>query len=237
MRLFTGIKKILRQVFYPLIIFTISLFFACHMKVKYLPQIAAPYITEVGILKQVEQEDREIKKTEFKNNLVRVPFYFYMKIENIENSGQIKVMFYREKTGSVFQHSTMIQYMVLNHVFRLGNMLPILPLIAIGNDPDRYFRLDPALADIFRYLVMGYFKTGLVVMQFPRTFNSDHFMFGYFGKATELDFQFGEQGKYYEYIILVDKISRLEPGKYRFGIFLNGALIYQQDMTVFKKNK
>ncbi|MCP4156863.1 MAG: hypothetical protein GY757_54625 [bacterium] len=45
-------------------------------------------------------------------------------------------------------------------------------------------------------------------------------------RVAQKRFEFGEPGKYYEYIILFDRVEGLPPGKYRYGIFCNEKLIY-----------
>jgi hypothetical protein len=46
-------------------------------------------------------------------------------------------------------------------------------------------------------------------------------------KVAEKTFNFGEPGKYYEYIIFFDQVEGLIPGKYRCVVFLNQHLIYE----------
>ncbi len=53
--------------------------------------------------------------------------------------------------------------------------------------------------------------------------------------ASELSFQFGEDGKYYEYIIFTDKVSEFQAGKYRYIIFINKTLIYEDKITIEEK--
>lgn len=50
-------------------------------------------------------------------------------------------------------------------------------------------------------------------------------------------FRFGEQGKYYEHIIFIDKLSVLLPGQYRYAVFLNEYLTYEGYINVIIKNK
>lgn len=50
--------------------------------------------------------------------------------------------------------------------------------------------------------------------------------------ASELSFEFGEDGKYYDYIIFTDKVSELTPGKYRYTVFINDKIIYEDNMKI-----
>lgn len=51
-------------------------------------------------------------------------------------------------------------------------------------------------------------------------------------KVAEKTFNFGEPGKYYEYIIFFDQVEGLNPGKYRCVVFLNQHLIYECPLQI-----
>lgn len=51
-------------------------------------------------------------------------------------------------------------------------------------------------------------------------------------KVAQRAFHFGEQGQYYEYILFFDKIDGLPPGNYRFTVFYNASLLYEDRFTI-----
>jgi hypothetical protein len=51
-------------------------------------------------------------------------------------------------------------------------------------------------------------------------------------KVDQKEFQFGEKGKYYEYIIFFDKVEFLPPGTYSYAVFLNRSLLYEDKVTI-----
>ena len=131
-----------------LLLFTVG----CGVKVKYLPQVSYPYVAEMEFLKEVKNVNGKAKKKRFKDDRITSPFYFLLKVKEIENSGTITVCFY-ETVGK-------------------------------------------------------------------------------FEKVTERSFQFGKQGKYYEYIIFFDRVDELKPGKYRYAIFYNEKLLYENFLNI-----
>ncbi len=50
--------------------------------------------------------------------------------------------------------------------------------------------------------------------------------------AAEREFFYGETGKYYEYIIFFDVVEELKAGKYRYTIFFNEKLIYEDQLEI-----
>ncbi|MCK4942593.1 MAG: hypothetical protein KAS65_03400, partial [Candidatus Aminicenantes bacterium] len=68
------------------------------MKVKYLPQIEAPYLAELEFLEQVSHTEGETRKKIFKNKMIRPDFYIFLKINNIENQGKVVLRFYQSRT-------------------------------------------------------------------------------------------------------------------------------------------
>ena len=168
MRLFTGFKEIFRQVFYPLIILALLLISGCNMKAKFLPQIPTPYITEVEILKQVEQKDQEMKKVYFKDNQIRIPFYFYLKIENIENSGRLQVFFYREKSSFFLKYGKKALRMTVDYVIWRVKTLMGISVTDLSTERSRKFPIDADFVDIMTSQMIGCFRTLAVSIQFPR---------------------------------------------------------------------
>ncbi len=144
-------------------------FAGCDVKVEYLPQISFPYVAEMEFLKEVKNVNGKAKKKKFKDDRIYAPFYFLLKIKEIENSGIITVRFYETKTDKNNKIKTAEK-----------NEIP--------------------------------------------------------GKCvTEKSFQFGKPGKYYEYIIFFDCVEDLPPGRYRFAIFYNNILIYDDNIEIAKK--
>jgi hypothetical protein len=210
----------------------VALVSGCDMKVKYLPQIAAPYISEVGFFKQVQQDDNGIKKIFFKDRQIRIPFTFYLKIENIEDSGQIKVVFYGKKSGSLLEYGKRTLLITREYILWRVRWLSGTSPPAPSMDRDWSLSRGPGFVDRLHSLMIGWFKTLATLVQFPMIFNPGHFNTSYLQRETELNFRFGEDGKYYEYVIFIDKVRHMEPGMVRYGIFLNGNLMYQGDLTV-----
>jgi len=137
----------------------------CGVKTEYLPQVSYPYVAEMDFLKEVKNVDGKAKKKRFKDDRVTAPFYFLLKVKEIENSGTIAVRFYETvETGQVS---------------------------------------DAAKPEG----VMG-------------------------RQVQERVFQFGQPGKYYEYIIFFDRVEGFSPGKYRYGVFYNDKLIYENYLDV-----
>lgn len=125
----------------------------CGVKAEYLPQVDFPYLSEMEFLKEVRNVNGKAKKRRFKGDRVRSPFYFLLKVKEIENSGTITVRFYK---GESSENLT----------------------------------------------------------------------------AAERTFRFGQEGKYYEYVIFFDRVEVPEPGKYRYAVFYNTRLIYEEQVEV-----
>jgi len=126
----------------------------CGVKTAYLPRVEYPYVAEMEFLKEVRNVDGKAKKRHFKEDRIASPFYFLLKIKEIENDGTITVCFYGgEGKGS--------------------NV-----------------------------------------------------------KIVEKTFQFGKPGKYYEYVIFFDRVEVPRPGKYRYAVFYNDHLIYEDKLKI-----
>jgi hypothetical protein len=136
----------------------------CGVKMEYLPQISYPYVAEMEFLKEVKNVNGKAKKKKFKDDRIHSPFYFLLKIKEIENSGIITVRFYETKT----------------------------------NKNTKTAEKDELLSKC----------------------------------VTEKSFQFGKPGKYYEYVIFFDQVEGLVPGRYRYTIFYNGTLIYEDYVEI-----
>lgn len=66
----------------------------CGVKTAYLPQVDFPYVAEMEFLKEVRNVNGKAKKKRFKDDRITAPFYFFLKIKEIENNGTITVRFY-----------------------------------------------------------------------------------------------------------------------------------------------
>ncbi|MCP5102355.1 MAG: hypothetical protein GY950_03200 [bacterium] len=131
-------------------------FTGCGVKTQYLPQVSYPYVAEMNFFKEVKNVNGKAKKKRFKDDRVTSPFYFLLKIKEIENSGTVTVRFYES-------------------------------LKTTGR------------------------------------------------RAAERSFQFGKPGKYYEYVMFFDRVEELSPGRYRYTIFYNGRLLYDDFLDIAKK--
>jgi hypothetical protein len=134
------------------ILLTALMLAGCGVKVEQLPLLSSPYVSEVEFLKEVSNDNGKARKKRFDNDRITSPFYFFLKVKEIENNGTLRVVFF-ESTGSQED------------------------------------------------------KKG--------------------EKAAEREFSYGQPGKYYEYIIFFDRVDGLDPGNYRYGVFLNQHLIYE----------
>jgi hypothetical protein len=155
----------------------------CGVKAEYLPQVSYPYAAEMDFLKDVKNINGKAKKKRFKDDRVTAPFYFLLKVKEIENSGTIAVRFYETvEAGQVGQFGQSGQ----------------------PGQPGQSGQTGEAAK-----------PEGVMGRQ-----------------VQERVFQFGQPGKYYEYIIFFDRVEGFNPGKYRYGIFYNDKLIYENYLDV-----
>jgi hypothetical protein len=105
-------------------------------------------------VRSAENDNGKVKTERFKDDIVRSPFFFVLKIKEIENSGTITVKFYDSRNRQV----------------------------------------------------------------------------------EEKNFRFGEPGKYYEYIICFDAVISLAPGAYRYAVFYDTGLIYEDQLKIDGKS-
>ena len=225
MRIFTGLKKVLHQVLYPLILACCLLAAGCNMKVKYLPQIEAPYLAEIEFLKQVIHHDDDIKRIRFKNNKIEPDFYVYLKINNIENQGTVTIYFYRSMNRSFQEGLDLLRDRLLS-IFLSGKE----GVMRTDRDIWQAIQLLQRIArDLFRIISRSYLS--------PFVFNAMQTRYPYFRKSGTLDFSFGEEGRYFEYIIFIDRMNNLKPGKYRYGVFLNNLLLTENKFVVYSRKK
>lgn len=53
--------------------------------------------------------------------------------------------------------------------------------------------------------------------------------------TAQREFFYGETGKYYEYIIFFDVVEELTPGTYRYSVFCNEKLLYEDSIDIHSK--
>jgi len=51
-------------------------------------------------------------------------------------------------------------------------------------------------------------------------------------KLAEYTFDYGEEGKYYEYILFFDRVDSLGVGKYRYAVMINNRLLFEGSFDV-----
>lgn len=235
MRLFTGIKKVFREIFYPVTAALVLASSGCNLQVRFLPQIDAPYISEVEFLKQVDPNGSEIRKIRFENDTVTGTFYIFVRLENIENRGTLKVKFYRSVIRSAPAMLKAVNRRLIRSLNGFLDMIPFphfvpgLAIRAIRELPGP----DAQDADLISAFCRACSGFGLRLPVLPPAFNLGRFFVERYEKINhELSFCFGEEGNYYEYILFIDKIQNPEPGHYRYGIFLNKRLILDDMLEV-----
>lgn len=149
----------------PLVLLLLT---GCGVKVSQLPNLQYPYVSEMEFLKEVKNVGGRAKKKRFKHDRIQSPFYFFLKIKEIENSGTVSVSFYPWWS----------------------------PVSGKTKQAKKTAKDQPGQ------------------------------------RLVEKKFQFGQAGKYYEYIIFFDQVEILKPGKYRYAIFINQQLIYEDQLLI-----
>ena len=66
----------------------------CGVKVEQLPLLSSPYVAEVEFLKEVINDNGKAKKKRFESDRITSPFYFFLKVKEIENNGTLSVVFF-----------------------------------------------------------------------------------------------------------------------------------------------
>jgi len=188
-------------------------------------------------MKEVRQSESGIKKIHFKNNMVRSPFYVYLKINGIENKGMVTMRFYQREY--LYTPASILRIWFLFHrsSFYTSDL-------SFSKNPFMNFLHSPVVDSfafktvgfsIFRQFCRGYFFFFSSRLITPYVFDLSHFYYPLHKSIKEMIFKFGEQGKYYEHIIFIDKVSTLLPGQYRFAIFLNNILTYEGYLNIFPR--
>lgn len=195
----------------------------CNMKVKYLPQIEAPYMAQIEFLKQVSQQEGDIQRKRFKNNKIEPAFYVYLKINNIENQGTVTIRFYRSSIRMFREGLAKLQAW-LDFFFLPGKGVRMIT----ERDVWQTIELLQAMGrDLFKMLSRSYLA--------PSTLGIMQIGYPYFEQVRTLNFSFGEADKYFEYIIFIDRMENLKPGKYRYAVFLNNLLLAENKFIVHSK--
>ena len=160
---------------------------SCGVKVKELPSIEFPYVSEIEFLKEVQNVSGKAKKKRFKDNRVISPFYFLLKVKELENDGIMKIAFY--ETGEITDDQKKRGQARKTEVERMRGW----------EDGKKRGQARKSMED-------GK-KRGQARKNEPV-------------KVVSKQFRFGEQGKYYEYIVFFDRVEGLKPGIYRYAVFL-----------------
>jgi len=71
----------------------------CGIKLEQLPAVEYPYVFEMEFFKEVRNDNGKARKKKFKQDRVTSPFYYFLKIKEIENSGTVTVRFYSVNTA------------------------------------------------------------------------------------------------------------------------------------------
>lgn len=78
----------------PLLLIPVWFTAGCGVKMEQLPVVSFPYVSEIEFLKEVRNVDGKAKKKRFKRGRITSPFYFFLKIKEVENNGSLAVIFY-----------------------------------------------------------------------------------------------------------------------------------------------
>lgn len=118
----------------------------CGVKSEFLPLIGYPYAAEMEFLQEVRNENGHARRKRFPDDRVVSPFYFLLKVKEIENDGIITVRFYKvekklEKEGQPAGE------MAARREFRFGQTGKYYEYVQFF---DRVDELSPAL---YRYAV------------------------------------------------------------------------------------
>ena len=170
--------------------------------------------------------------------MIRPDFYIFLKINNIENQGKVVLRFYQSRTRNFCEMMNEIRSWLKMMLVGLNNPLP-LPISFTGTgtkaDTGRHDwqtggMLIPVMGrDLFILISRPYLS--------PQLFNALHISHQYFVQARKLDFSFGEADKYFEYIIFIDRVENLKPGKYRYAVFLNDHLLAERKLVIYPWKK
>jgi hypothetical protein len=96
-----------------------------------------------------------------------------------------------------------------------------------GKAKKRRFKGDKVRSPFyFFFKVKEIENSGTITVRFYKGESSENL------KTMERTFQFGEEGKYYEYVIFFDRVKVPTPGKYRYAVFYNNRLIYEDQLEV-----
>lgn len=174
----------------------------CGIKMEYLPQVSYPYVAEMDFLKGVKNVDGKARKKRFKNDRITVPFYFLLKVNDIENNGSIAVRFYESPEP----------------LAQTGN-------VPAGNVPEQG---QAKKAKVKEAKAKEAVNAGEVVNAGDAAKPEESMG----RQVVERTFQFGQPGKYYEYVIFFDRVDGINAGKYQYAVFYNDKLIYESFLNV-----
>ena len=232
MRIFTGPKKILHQILYPVILSLCLILPGCNMKVKYLPQIEAPYFVRIEFLEKLIHKNGDIIRKRFRNNMIRPDFYIYLKIDNVEDQGKVELRFYRSVGRTVPQDLREIRAWMKEIMNFLIRWLPRCPRAGFRVDQGYDLRNSGDAIEWLPILGKILFQALSRSPWSPVALDALNRRFSRYVQVKRLNFDYGESGKYFEYIIFIDRILNMRAGKYRYAVFLNSRLLAGGRMVV-----
>ena len=242
MRILPVSKKIFRQVFHLVAGLSIIGGWGCGMKVKYLPDVPAPYISELGLYKKVTTSDNgEVRRVPFAKEPLSTPCYFYLRLENVENQGELVVRFYslRRIPASRLLTGLMRSIRFIGVVWIYHPMSPVHAVVRFMEFD--LTDMDMALTAARRGEIAGWVrKVGLhLVLTGGRlpSFEESRFFWSRYAFQSQLEFAYGQPGAYYGHIMFIDRVAHLPAGPVIYVGTLNGRLIFEKSETVGGKGE
>ncbi len=179
-----------------------------------MPQISHPYMAEMEFFKEVRNVEGKPKTKIFPDGRVTSPFYFLLKLKELENNGTVKVRFYRLKDKPPPKKKTGKPGEKKPGEKKRGEKKPLRKKIGQESVPENLQEKAPE-------------KSQEAAVPAGKEEPLGRW-------AAEKQFSFGEEGKYYEYVLFFDRID-VKPGGYRYVIFYNDRVLYGDRFLVSKK--
>ncbi|MCP4215362.1 MAG: hypothetical protein GY765_11940, partial [bacterium] len=206
-----------------LLVMLLATLSGCGVKALNLPQVSYPYTAEMEFLKEVRNVQGKVKKKKFKRGRISSPFYFLLKIKEIENDGTIAVRFYRDTAPPKTEGK--------DSTTPKGTGKPSRKK---AKPPGTEGNVKPGGIGSGRTTVENnaQSKAGGKEKASPIKSQKDG------GRLlAEKTFQYGKPGKYYEYVIFFDKVKELKPGIYRYVILHDERVLYEDGLKIEEKKK
>lgn len=98
-----------------------------------------------------------------------------------------------------------------------------------GKAKKKHFKDDRVTSPFFSFIKLDEVENnGVLSIRFYTDFGKES------REIAGKEFEFGEAGKYYEYIMFFDVVEKIEPGTYRYGIFVNDRLLYEGKLIIYE---